>query len=86
MSADSVKTHERFAVKLELPFPLLSDADKAVMQAYGMMKNKSMYGKTFLGIERMTFVIDREGTIRRIWPKVKVEGHAAEVLEYVRQL
>ncbi len=86
MSADSVKTHERFAAKLELPFPLLSDADKAVMQAYGMMKNKSMYGKTFLGIERMTLVIDREGTIRRIWPKVKVEGHAAEVLEYVRQL
>lgn len=86
MSGDSIKTHERFAAKLELPFPLLSDADKSVMQAYGVMKNKSMYGKTFLGIERMTFVIDREGIIRRIWPKVKVEGHAAEVLEFVKQL
>lgn len=73
-------------MKLELPFPLLSDVDKQVMLAYGVMKEKSMYGRTFLGIERMTFVIDREGTIRRVWRKVKLEGHAAEVLEYVRQL
>ena len=56
------------------------------MLDYGAMKEKSMYGRTFLGIERMTFVIDRQGTIRRIWRKVKVEGHAAEVLECVRQL
>lgn len=78
--------HERFAAKLDLPFPLLSDTDKKVMLTYGVMKEKSMYGRTFLGIERMTFAADREGIIRKIWRKVDVSGHAAEVLEFVKQL
>jgi len=86
MNGDSVKSHERFAAKLGLPFPLLSDPDKKVLLAYGAMKEKSLYGRTFLGIERMTFAIDRAGTIRKIWPRVSVAGHAAEVLEYVEQL
>ena len=86
MNGDSVKSHERFAAKLGLPFPLLSDVDKKVLLAYGAMKEKSMYGKTFLGIERMTFVIDKAGVIRRIWHKVTVADHAADVLEYVKQI
>lgn len=86
VSIDSIKSHENFAQKFHLPFPLLSDADKSVYTAYGVFKEKSMYGKTFLGIERTTFVIDKEGIIRKIWPKVKVEGHIDEVLEFVRGL
>ena len=81
-----MNTHERFAAKLGLPFPLLSDSDRKVLTAYGAVKEKSMYGRTFLGIERMTFVVDRAGIIRRIWHKVKVADHAAEVLEFVKQL
>lgn len=86
VSIDSLKSHEKFAEKYHLPFPLLSDEDKSVSTAYGVFKEKSMYGKTFLGIERTTFVIDKEGIIRKIWPKVKVEGHVDEVLEFVRGL
>lgn len=86
VSIDSIKSHENFAEKFHLPFPLLSDADKSVSTAYGVFKEKSMYGKTFLGIERTTFVIDKEGIIRKVWPKVKVEGHIDEVLEFVKGL
>ena len=78
-----MNTHERFAAKLGLPFPLLSDSDRKVLTAYGAVKEKSMYGRTFLGIERMTFLVDKSGVIRRIWHKVKVAGHAADVLEFV---
>ena len=62
---------------------MLTDADKKVMLAYGVMKEKSLYGRTFLGIERMTFLVDRAGIIRKIWHKVKVAGHAADVLEQI---
>ncbi len=86
VSLDSIKSHESFAAKQHLNFPLLSDGDKSVSTAYGIFKEKSMYGKTFLGIERTTFVIDKEGIIRKIWPKVKVEGHIDEVLELVKSL
>lgn len=86
VSIDSVKSHEKFAEKHNLLFPLLSDEDKSVSTAYGVFKEKSMYGKTFLGIERTTFVIDKDGVIRKIWPKVKVEGHADEVLEFIKSL
>lgn len=81
-----MNTHDRFAAKLGLLFPLLSDPDKKVLLAYSAMKEKSLYGRTFLGIERMTFVIDRAGIIRRIWHKVTVASHAADVLEYMKQL
>ena len=84
ISADSVASHEGFAGKHHLPFPLLSDPDKSTITAYGAWKEKSMYGKTFLGIERTTLAIDKHGIIRKVWPKVKVEGHIDEVLEFVR--
>jgi len=86
VSVDSIKSHESFAAKFHLLFPLLSDEDKSVSSAYGVFKEKSMYGKTFLGVERTTFEIDKEGIIRKVWPKVKVEGHIDEVLEFVKGL
>jgi peroxiredoxin Q/BCP len=86
VSIDSMKSHENFAQKFHLMFPLLSDEDKNVSTAYGVFKEKSMYGKTFLGVERTTFAIDKQGVIRKIWPKVKVEGHIDEVLDFVKGL
>lgn len=86
VSMDSIKSHENFAAKHSLPFTLLSDEDKAVSTAYDVFKEKSMYGKTFLGIVRTTFVIDKAGVIRKVWPKVSVTGHVDEVLEFVKQL
>ena len=86
VSVDSIKSHEDFAAKYHLMFPLLSDEGKEVTTAYGVFKEKSMYGKTFLGVERTTFAIDREGIIRKIWPQVKVEGHIDEVLDFVKSL
>lgn len=86
ISRDSIKSHENFKAKLELPFELLSDADEAACQAFDVIKMKNMYGKQVRGIERSTFVIDGEGAIRREWRKVKVDGHANEVLEFVKSL
>ena len=80
ISHDSVESHGRFKEKYDLPFTLLSDPDRKVTEAYGVYKQKSLYGKLFMGIERTTFVIDREGRIKKIFPKVKVEGHVEEVL------
>lgn len=73
-------SHEKFAAKYQFPFPLLSDPDASVCTAYGVYKEKSMYGKKYMGIERTTYVIDPEGKIARVYPKVKVEGHAQKVL------
>ena len=81
MSKDSVAAQARFKAKYELPFPLLSDVDGKVCDAYGVMKDKSMYGKIFKGIERSTFIIDAEGRIAKIFQPVKVAGHAGAVLE-----
>lgn len=81
VSADSVESHVKFASKYQLKFPLLSDERKEMSRAYGVWKEKSMYGRKFLGIERTTFIIDEQGTITHIFPKVKVEGHTKEVLE-----
>ncbi len=86
VSADSVKKHDNFVSKRQLTIALGSDEDTAVSQAYGVWKEKSMYGKTYMGIERTTFLIDAAGHIVRIWPKVKVAGHAEEVLAAVRSL
>lgn len=81
VSRDSLKSHEKFIAKLGgLPFPLLSDEESQVCEAYQVIKDKNMYGKTVKGIERSTFLIDKTGTVIAIWRKVKVEGHAAEVL------
>ncbi|MBI3324459.1 MAG: redoxin domain-containing protein, partial [Candidatus Omnitrophica bacterium] len=78
---DSVESHRRFKEKFRLNFPLLSDAEKRVVQAYGVWKEKSMYGRAYLGIERTTFVIDEAGKIMAIFPKVKVDAHLQDVLE-----
>jgi peroxiredoxin Q/BCP len=79
VSGDSVKSHKKFAEKYSLNFTLLSDESKQMLEAYGVWKEKSMYGKKYMGIERTTFVIDTEGTIKKIFPKVKVDGHSEEV-------
>ena len=86
ISRDSIKSHENFKAKLELPFELLSDADEAACKAFDVIKMKNMYGKQVQGIERSTFVIDGEGKVAREWRKVKVDGHADEVLEFVKSL
>jgi peroxiredoxin Q/BCP len=83
ISPDSPKSHSKFATKYELPFTLLADEDNAVAMAYGVWKEKSLYGRKFMGIERTTFLIDENGRIARIWPKVKVAGHGDEVLAAV---
>ena len=80
ISKDSVSAQARFRAKYELPFQLLSDADGTVCNAYGVISEKSMYGKVFKGIDRTTFLIDAEGRIEKIYRKVKPAGHAGEVL------
>ena len=80
VSPDSVASHVKFRDKLGLPFPLLADPGAEVAKRYGVWKERSMYGKKFMGIERTTFVIGKDGTIRKVFPKVKVEGHADAVL------
>ena len=80
VSPDDVASHEKFQKKFNLPFALLADTDHAVADAYGVWKEKSMYGKKYMGIERTTFIINGKGKIAKIFPKVKVEEHHAEVL------
>lgn len=80
VSGDSVESHKKFVSKYDLNFVLLSNEDRSVLDAYGVWKEKSMYGRTFLGIERTTFIIDEHGKISYIFPKVKVDGHTEEVL------
>ncbi len=86
ISADSVDAHEKFKQKMAFPFELLSDPDKKVCELYEVIQEKSMYGKKFMGIERSTFLIDAQGLLRQLWRKVKVNGHAAEVLAAVKAL
>ncbi len=80
VSADSPDSHTKFAEKYKLQFPLLSDKRKEVIKAYGVWKEKSLYGRKYFGIERTTFIIDEEGIVRQIFHKVKVDGHTDEVL------
>ena len=80
VSADSVKSHEKFVGKYELNFPLLADTEKVVANSYGAWGEKSRYGRTYMGMNRMTYLIDESGNIERIWPAVKAAGHAAEVI------
>jgi peroxiredoxin Q/BCP len=84
ISRDSVASHDRFKQKHQLPFPLASDEDGKVCRAYGVWVEKSMYGKKYMGIERSTFLIDAKGIVRGVWRKVKVDGHADEVLRAAR--
>jgi thioredoxin-dependent peroxiredoxin len=86
ISRDSVASHDKFKQKFKLPFPLVSDEDGKVTEAYGTWVEKSIYGKKYMGIERATFLIDGKGVIRNIWRKVKVDGHADEVLKAAEAL
>jgi peroxiredoxin Q/BCP len=86
VSRDSLKSHEGFKAKMKFPFELLSDAEEQLCQQLGVIKMKNMYGKKVRGIERSTFVIDREGKLAREWRGVKVNGHVKEVLNFVEAL
>ena len=86
VSPDGLKSHEKFRAKFKLPFPLLADEDHSVAEAYGAWGEKSMYGRTYQGILRTTFVIGPDGKIARVFEKVKPQGHAAEVLEALKDL
>ncbi|NEJ21797.1 redoxin domain-containing protein [Rhizobium leguminosarum] len=86
MSPDSAACHDKFIKKHGLSVALASDEEKTTLQAYGVWKEKSMYGRNFMGVERTTFLIRQDGTIATIWQKVKVQGHAETVLEAVRNL
>ena len=81
VSKDSVESHRKFVAKHELPFPLLSDPEGKACEAYGVWKEKSLYGRKFMGIERTTFIISPAGKISHVFPKVKVKGHVDAVLE-----
>jgi len=86
VSTDDVNSHKKFADKYGLPFPLLSDTDAHVARLYDVYKEKNMFGKNYMGVERSTFLIDKDGVVRKIWHKVKPEDHANEVLETVEDL
>ena len=84
VSPDSVASHKKFAEKYDLPFNLLSDEEKKVLEQYGVWQEKSMYGKKYMGVVRTTVVIDENGKVRKIFPKVKVDGHNKEVLDALK--
>lgn len=86
VSKDSLKSHENFKAKQNFPFELISDSDEALCQQFDVIKLKKLYGKEYMGIERSTFLIDKQGTLRQEWRKVKVAGHAEEVLSAVKSL
>ena len=83
VSADDEKSHKKFAEKYDLPFRLLADTDKEIVRNYGVWGEKSLYGRKFMGINRVTYVIDEKGKIAGVWPKVKPDGHADEILEAI---
>ena len=86
VSRDSLASHEKFACKFNFPFPLLADTDEALCTAFDVLKEKNMYGKVSIGVERSTFVIDRQGKIAYVERKVKAAGHAAAILDIVKKL
>ena len=86
VSTDSLKSHEGFAAKFGLKFPLIADVDHTLAEAYGVWVEKSMYGRTMMGLERSTFLINKQGQVAKVWRKVKVDGHVAEVKAAVAAL
>jgi peroxiredoxin Q/BCP len=86
VSRDTLASHEKFKAKYEFPFDLLSDGDEKLCTLFDVIKEKNMYGKKVMGVERSTFLIDRQGKLAREWRKVKVDGHVEEVLEAVKAL
>ncbi|MGV3487357.1 MAG: thioredoxin-dependent thiol peroxidase [Tuberibacillus sp.] len=85
VSPDPVEKHQQFTDKHQLPFPLLADVQHEVAEQYGAWQLKKNYGKEYMGIQRSTFVIDGEGVIRKVWPKVKVEGHVQDVYAFIKE-
>jgi peroxiredoxin Q/BCP len=83
VSRDSAASHRKFKEKYELPFRLLADTESKLCDAFGVIVEKNMYGKKSMGVQRSTFFIDESGTVKRVWPKVKVDGHAEDVLANV---
>lgn len=86
VSPDSLASHEKFKKKYELPFPLLSDPDHAICEAFDVWKEKSMYGRKYMGVERTTYIIDPKGIVVRTFEKVKVPGHVDAVLDALKEL
>ncbi len=86
VSPDSTASHQKFAGKFKLPFPLLADTDHTVSEKYGAWGEKSLYGRKFMGITRSTFLIGKDGKVARVWPKVKVDGHVDEVRKALAEL
>ena len=86
VSRDSVASHDKFAARESLPFPLLADGEEKVCRLFDVIKQKSLYGRKYLGVERSTFLLDGAGRLQREWRKVKVPGHAEEVLEAAQRL
>jgi peroxiredoxin Q/BCP len=86
VSADEVSSHEKFREKYELNFPLLADTEHRVAEKYGAWREKNMYGKKSMGIQRSTFLIDRAGKVAHVWKKVNVDGHDEEVIEAIKEL
>ena len=86
ISPDSIESHHKFKTKFKLPFALLSDEDRKACELFDVIREKSMYGRKYMGVERSTFLIDADGQLRREWRKLKVDGHAAEVLEAAKSL
>ena len=86
VSADSPERHQKFIDKYKIPFELISDENKKISEKYGVWQEKKLYGKTFMGIVRSTFVIDKAGTVKKIIPKVKVKGHVEEVVEILKKI
>ncbi|GLV56548.1 putative peroxiredoxin bcp [Dictyobacter sp. S3.2.2.5] len=86
ISVDSIASHQKFKDKFSLPFPLLADTEKTVAEQYHVWKEKNMYGKKYMGVDRQTFLIDKDGVVRKVWRKVKPDEHANEVLETVESL
>jgi peroxiredoxin Q/BCP len=86
VSRDSLKSHQNFIAKQNFPFELISDADEALCKAFDVIKEKNMYGRKYLGIERSTFVFNKQGQLAKEWRKVKVKGHVDEVLKAVKEL
>ena len=86
VSRDSLRTHENFRAKQGFPFELISDKDETLCQLFDVMRQKKLYGKDYIGVDRSTFLIDREGVVRQVWRGVKVPGHVAEVLAAAQAL
>jgi peroxiredoxin Q/BCP len=86
VSRDSLRTHENFKAKHQLPFELISDPDEVFCRHFDVIKLKKLYGREYMGIERSTFLIDEQGKLIKMWPKVKVKGHVAEVLDYLSEI